>query len=76
MVVREVRVVYQGEGEHRGKRREILSLSSRSRTGKEKWRNIWFVIGEGEHYDMVNMHDWLIWVDRMRDLQTTKIIIL
>ena len=69
-------VVFQGEGEYRGKRKEILSLSSRSRTGKEKGGNIWSVIGEGEHYDMVNMPDGLIWVDRMRDIQTTKHIIL
>ena len=69
-------MVFQGEGEYRGKRKEILSLSSRSRGGKEKGGNIWSVIAEGEHYDMVNMPDGLIWVDRSRDIQTTKHIIL
>ena len=42
-------VVFQGEGEYRGKRKEILSLSRRSRTGKERGGGIFGLLLEKEN---------------------------
>ena len=58
------------------KGRKYSACPAEVEQGRKRGGNIWSVIGEGEHYDMVNMHDGLIWVDRSRDIQTTKHIIL
>ena len=59
-----------------GKGRKYSACPAEVEQERKRGGNIWSVIGEGEHYDMVNMHDGLIWVDRSRDIQTTKHIIL